>query len=311
MCTVTMILPPQQEYYESIRPLAESGQSGQADCFLGNEKLVLHNQGLYFLFSCQPRQLTLNAVSDYNPLIGSSFQPLERALRSVAMENVENLVIRRKKYQVKANTGNPLLKELRRNLNNAFFCNRYAVKSFYGPMSAQKIEEHHRQLISLAEQAIIAPEKIILITPETAILPRKTVLVIDHSGAAFKCQLSRSRLRIIQASPPRKFSIHHYRNSDIKITNHCLERFATRVLNLDRQENPIVVEGQLLKFIKNKTVLSSHLIGKTAILNISGVIFIGAQSRGKLNMVTTYRETRLEIEDFHREVLELLQEKPR
>lgn len=301
MCTVTMILPPQQEYYESIRPLAESGQSAQADCFLGKEKLVLHNQGLYFLFSCQPRQLTLNAVSDYNPLIGSSFQPLERALRSVAMENVENLVIKRKKYQVQAYIGNILLKELRRNLNNAFFCNRYAVKSFYGPMSAQKIEEHHSQLISMAEQAIIAPEKIILITPETDLLPRKT---------AFKCRLSRSRLRIIQASPPRKFSIHHHRNSDIKISAHCLERFASRVLDLGRQVNPIVVEGQLLKFIKNKTVYSSHLIGKTAILNISGVIFIGALSRGKLNLVTTYEETRLDIDDFHREVLELLEEKP-
>lgn len=310
MCTVTMILPqeyPGQEMYECIRPLAEPAQSRHTDCFLGNEKLVWQNNGFYFLFSCQPRQLTLYAVSDYNPLISSCIQPLDRALNSVAMDNVERVVIKRRKYEVKASTGNLLLKELRRNLNNTFICNRYAVKNYYGPLPGQKIDEHYMQLIAMAEQAIINPEKLILITSENESAPQKTLVVIDRNGAAYKCRLTNTLVRIAQASPPRNFSIHDFRNSDIKITSHCLERFVTRILGRQPQDvNPFLAEGQLLKFIKNKAVHHSYLLGRTAILNVAGYIFIGILSQGRLNLVTTYRETRVDIEEFHRQLLQVL-----
>lgn len=313
MCTVTVILPrtyPQYELSECIRPLAEPSLPRQTDCFLGNEKLVWHNNGFYYLFSCQPRQLTLSAVSDYNPLIGLRPQPLDRALSEVAMEDVERLVVRHRKYEVKASTGNRLRKELRRNLNSLFFCNRYAVKNYFGPLPQRMVDEHYLELISLAEEAIINPARLFLLAPETEKGFRRSLLLLDRGGAAFKCTMSETRLRITQAAPPKNFSIHSFRNQDIKITIHCLDRFATRVLGRNLLSvNPVVTEGQLLKFIKNKAVSHCFQMGRMAFVNVSGYIFIGALSRGKLNLVTTYQETPVDKGEFHRQVLCLFEQK--
>lgn len=311
MCTVTLVLPqdyPGREIYEGIRPLAEPELNEKPNCFLSKEKLVWHNQGLYFLFSCQPRQLTLNAVSDYNPLIGSCPQPLDIALNSVAMDNVEKLVVKHRRYALKTSTGNLLLKELRRNLGRTFSCSRWAVKNYYGPLPMQLIDEHHRQLIAMAEQAIINPEKLILIASETENITAKTILLISGTGSAFKCRLSDARIRVTQASPPGTFSIHAYRNQEITITAHCLDRFATRILGQDPAcLNPIVTEGEVLKLVKNTPISNSCQMGRTAFLNVSGCVFIGAISRGRLSLVTTYRETSVDAADFHRQVLDLLQ----
>lgn len=310
MCTVTVILPdiyPKIEHSQYIRPLAEPVLPKQTDCFLGDEKLVWHNNGLYFLFSCQPRQLTLDAVSDYNPLIGLHPQPLDRALNEVAMDDVERLVVKHRKYRVQANTGNLLRKELRRNLNTAFYCNCYAVKNYFGPLPQKLFSEHYRQLIATAEQAIINPAKLLLVASGSGDGPRRSLLLIDGNGASFKCTLSETKLRVTHAAQPGNFSIHNFRNHDINITLHCLERFATRVLGQDLHSiNSLVTQGELLKFIKNRAVSHACLMGRMAFVNVSGFIFIGAISRGKLNLVTTYRETPVETEDFHQQVIGLI-----
>ena len=312
MCNVTVILPqdyPKIEHSEYIRPLTDTGTARQ-HCFLDEEKLVWPSHGYYYQFSYQPRKLILNAISDYNPLVGLSPQSMERALSFVAMDTVEKLVIKRRKYKVQANTGNLLLKGLRRNLNKAFFCNPNAVKTYFGPLPAKAIGRHYRQLISLAEEAIINPSKLLLVASDTADLPRKTLVLIGKNGTAFKCRLTERQLRINQAAKSGSFSVHQFKNRDIKITTHCLERFATRILGQDLDSiNPLVTETELFKFIKNKAVNHSCLMRKTAFINISGCIFIGIINRGKLDLVTTYRETQVEVEDFHRQVLTLLQGK--
>jgi len=99
-----------------------------------------------------------------------------------------------------------------------------------------------------------------------------------------------------------------FRNQDINITAHCLERFATRIMGQNLESiNPFVAESALLKFIKNKAVSNSFLMRGTTLVNVSGYIFIGAISRGKLNLVTTYKETQVNQADFHRQILSLLQ----
>lgn len=310
MCTITVILPqyyPEVEHSKYIRPLAEPILP-HTDCFLSNEELVWHNNGLYYLFSCQPRQLTLSAVSDFNPLIGLHPQPLDLALKEVAMDDVEKLVVKHRKYRVKANTGNLLRKELRRNLNTLFFCNRYAVRNYYGPLPQRLASEHYRQLIAATEQAIINPSKLFLIAPEAGNGLRRSLLLIDKSGASFKLTLWDSKLRVTHAAPAGNFSIHNFRNQDINITLHCLERFATRVLRRDiHSVNPLVTKGELLKFIKNKAISHTCLMGKLAFVNVSGFIFIGAISRSKLTLVTTYRETPVETEEFHQQISRILQ----
>ena len=310
MCTVTLILPhryPQTGLSKYIRPLAETGMSANPECYLGGENLVWHNQGYYFLFLCQPRQLTLNAVSDFNPLIGCRAQSLERALNSVAMDYVDRLIVRRQDYKVTANTGNILLKELRKNLGSRFLCSRWAVKNYFGPLPAKIIDDHYRQLIALAEQAIIRPEKLILVAPDSE-GEAKSFILIDSDGRSFKCRLSKTRLRITLASPPGSFSIHAFRNRNIKITDHCLERFAVRVLGQELDSlNPILAQGELLKFIKNKAVGHSYRLGRTAFINVSGCVFIGTISQGRMTLVTVYKETLVDVPDFHAQVLDLLQ----
>lgn len=305
MCTLTLILPldfPKHELFD----LREPGL--QRDCFLGEDKLVWHNKGYYFLFSCQPRQLILNAVSDFNPLIGSSPQPLGEALSKVAMDEVDRLIVKHKKYKVQTNTGNVLRKELRQNLEKVFFFSRNAVKNYFGPLPIKAIDESYRELIALAEQAIINPKKLFLLASESGHSSSKTLILIGSNGASFKCRLSESWLRISQASAPGSFSIHQFRNNEIRITAHCLERFTTRILGQSLDNfNPVLAESALLKFIKNKAVSYSFLMRKTAFIDVSGYIFIGAVSRGRLNLVTTYKETLVETKDFHRQVLALLQ----
>ncbi|MGI6364928.1 MAG: hypothetical protein ACOX2G_04165 [Bacillota bacterium] len=311
MCTVTVILPqnyPEIEDSQYIRPLAEPVLAQQTDCFLADEELVWHNNGLYFLFSCQPRQLVLNAVSDFNPLIGLQPQPLDRALKEVAMEEVDRLVVKHRKYRVRTNTGNLLRKELRRNLHTAFQCSHIAVKNYFGPIHHKLVNQHYRQLIDLAEAALIKPAKLVMV----AWLPgndcRRSLLLIDEQGASFKCVLSDTKLRITHAAPAGNFSIHRFRNQDIKITQHCLERFAARVLERDLNAiNPLLTQGELLKFIKNRTISHACQMGRMVFVNVSGYIFIGAVSRGKLSLVTTYRETLVEPEEFHQQILSLFQ----
>lgn len=311
LCTVTLVLPrsyPRHELAECIRPLAEPKGEHNAECYLGGENLVWHNRGYYFLFSCQPRQLVLNSVSDYNPLIGCNPQPLEQALNRVAMEAVEKVVIRRRQYYVSANMGNLLHKELRRNIGRFFHCSHWAVKNYFGPLPTSKIKEHYRELIAMAEQAIIRPQRLILISPDSE-QDSKTLLLIDYNDSAYKCRLSQTKVRISLASPPGRFSVHSFRNQDIKITAHCIERFSTRVLGKDpEQVNPLLAEGELLKYIKNRTVQFSYLLGNTALINVSGYIFIGAVSRRRLKLVTVYRETPICVEEFHAQVLNLLQQ---
>lgn len=311
MCTVTVILPhyyPDDEHSQYIRPLATPILPKQTDCFLSNEELVWHNNGLYYLFSCQPRQLTLSAVSDFNPLIGLHPQPLDLALKEVAMDDVVKLVVKHRKYRVQANTGNLLRKELRRKLNTSFFCNRYAVRNYFGPLPQKLVPEQYRQLIAAAEQAIIKPARLLLVAPETGDGSRRSLLLIDGNDASFKCTLSETKLRVTHAAQPGNFSIHDFRNHDINITLHCLDRFATRVLGRDLHSiNPLVIQGELLKFIKNRAVSHACLMGKMAFVNVSGFIFIGAISRGKLTLVTTYRETPVKTEDFHRQILGVLE----
>lgn len=311
MCTVTVILPksyPEIEHSQSLRPLAEPVLAQEAHCFLADEKLVWHNNGLYFLFSCQPRQLTLNAVSDFNPLIGLQPQPLDLALKEVAMEEVEKLVVKHRRYRVKTNTGNLLRKELRRSLNTTFQCSRSAVKNYFGPLHPKLVNKHYLQLIALAEAALIKPAKLIMVAADPDNDRRRSLLLIDEKGASFKCVLSDSKLRITHAAPAGNFSIHRFRNQDINITQHCLERFATRILGRDLYSlNPLLIQGELLKFIKNRTIGHACQMGRMVFVNVSGYIFIGAISRGKLNLVTTYRETLVEVEEFHQQVLTLMQ----
>jgi hypothetical protein len=222
------------------------------------------------------------------------------------MDEVNKLVVRRRDYKVTANTGNLLLKELRRNLGSSFLCSRWTVKNYYGPLPPKIIEAHYRQIITMAEQAIIRPEKLIHVADTES--DAKSLILIDFDGAAFKCRLSGARLRVTLASPPGSFSIHAFKNQSIKITAHCLERFVTRILNHSLDSlNPLLAQGDLLKFIKNKSMGYSYQLGRTAIVNVAGYNFIGAISRGELNLVTVYRETLMTTSEFHDRVLNLLQ----
>lgn len=308
MCTLTLVLPecpPIDNLAHRVEPLT-TGSSLPGPVWLDECHLVYYNDGWYFRFYCQTRQLVLDGVSDFNPLVGCRQLPLNTALDWVAMAEVERLVVKWRDYHVAASLGSELLKALRQQQGARFCVSPWALWNYYDSTHASS-RECFRELVGLVENALLTPAKVLQVTT-TRQKQGMSVLVEDREGAGFKCRLSPARLRITRAAPRNNFSIHAFRNHQIHITVHCLERFISRVPEASGGVNPLLARSQLLKFIKNRPVYNSYRLGRTVFLNVDGYIFIGALSAGRINLLTVYHETRLDIGKFQSNLLDTLSE---
>lgn len=315
MCTVTLVLPQAYPRPDISGPLeALAGAEPRGNCYLNSDNLVWYSQGWYYNFAWKRRTLVLNSVSDYNPLPGQRTLPLAAALSSLAMDEVEAVEVRHHQYSVDAQAGDLLRRALRERFGSAFLLSRWSVKNYYGPLPYRKIQPHYLKLLSLAEEAVLKPDQVVLVAAEDMDAPvtqtNMSLMLIDHQENIFKCRLTENRLRITNAAPNGNFRIHDYRNNDINITEHCLERFIQRILGKEPQAiRPVLAKAELLAALKNRRAGRSCLMGRTAFVNVEGNIYIGALSRGRLSLITVYPETSLCPQTFTGYALELLEQR--
>ncbi|MTI94970.1 MAG: hypothetical protein FH749_05695 [Firmicutes bacterium] len=298
-----MVLPSKQaiDLFPSIGSLSGIEQS-KLNCWLDQDKLAVQGDNYWFLFTCEPRSMVLQRVSDYNPLLGGKALPLTKALNQLARDRVQSLVIEKRPYEVNVSTGNKLLKLLRLRQGSRFRCSNRAVRNFFGHFRPRELPKRRLCLTALSEQALIKPDKITAMSDSPTL---QSVLVVGRDGAGFKCCLSRTGLRITAAAPAGSFSVHQFRNERIRVTAHCLERFQTRILT--DGSSPLYAETKLFKHIKNSPVDYSFRMGHIVLFSINETNFVGAINRDKLHLVTVYPQTQIAPASFQEQLIALLQ----